>query len=108
MTDLIQCLSCLDHFTPEGMHICQHSKAQLCIGCSNRIRAKKRAKGKISELARIAEFQALQQSERQAKREMLEDGLRYKAPRKLGKCRMIDVDRVLADIREQNVIDSFS
>jgi predicted Fe-S protein YdhL (DUF1289 family) len=108
MSDLIECLHCHDHFAPEGMHICQHSKAQLCIGCSTRIRAENRAKGKVAAKARIAEFQAIQREEREAKNKMFEAVLSIKAPRKLSKCRMIDVDRVLADIRSKNVIDSFS
>ena len=108
MTDLIQCLHCHDHFAQEGMHICQHSKAQLCIGCSNRIRAEKRAKGKIAAKARVAEFQANQRAEREARAKIIDEALSHKPLRKLSKCRMIEVDRRLADMRAQNVIDSFS
>ena len=111
MTDLIQCLRCKDHFAPEGMHICQHSKAQLCIKCSGILRAERRADEKRKKEEQLRERNICQAQEREAKSKAFADSLSALSKREYkskSKKTMIDVDRRLTEIREQNIIDSFS
>ena len=111
MSDLMQCLSCKDHFAPEGMHICQKSKAQVCIKCSGILRAERRADEKRKKEEQLRERNICQAQEREAKSKAFADSLsalskcEYKSK---SKKTMLDVDKRLAEIREQNIIDSFS
>ena len=101
MTELIRCLHCQNHFTLAGMHICQHSKAQLCIGCSTTLRAERRSNAKAASKARIKEFQAVQKLEREAKNKSFADSLNDKTapkkPRRIKCNRMVEIDHLRLD-----------
>ena len=101
MNELIECMHCHNHFTLAGMHICQHSKAQLCIGCSNMLRAERRANNKAASEARIQEFKANQAFEREAKNKSFADSLNDKTapkkPRRIKCNRMVEIDHLRLD-----------
>ena len=111
MTNLIQCLHCHNHFAPEGMHVCQKSKPQVCIKCSLILRAERSVIKKRKLTEEIKERNICQAQEREAKNKAFADSLNVLSRREYkskSKKTMLDVDKRLAEIREQNVIDSFS
>ena len=101
MNELIECLHCREHFELVGMHICQKSKAQLCIGCATELRAERRANEKRRKREDIKERQALQRLEREAKNKSFADSLNDKTATKKTrriKCnRMVEIDHLRLD-----------
>lgn len=96
-------------------HTNRTCRADVCISCSKinrreRVRAEKRRKHEDIEERKIS-----QRLERDAKSKSLDavfnDATLPKKPSRTGKSdgiSMIDVDRVIEDIRSKNIIDSFT
>lgn len=104
----IKCLSCDGLFSREQMCSRLSHKRQLCSDCAKTIRAKERDALRERKRQQVAERNACQKLEREAKKAALVSSDTEVKPKKTGLsdgCKMLDVDLVLYDRNMQKQID---